>query len=95
MAIAVYSLATIGFGYVGFRRSCVSALSAPAKLQAENPQTLDEQSDARKALVVREFESYSFRGDCFARNGNLVARREGLEQTGRAGASYVGTLLYF
>jgi hypothetical protein len=57
IAIAVYCLLTIRFGYVGFRRSCVSALSEPMKLETEKSQTVDEQSDARKSQVGREFES--------------------------------------
>ncbi len=57
IAIAVYCLITIGFGYVGFRRSCVSALSAPTKLETEKPQAMDEQSDARKSPFGRDFES--------------------------------------
>ena len=47
-AIAVYCLLTIGFGYVGFRRSCISALSAPTQLETERSQTVDEQHDAPK-----------------------------------------------
>ena len=42
IAIAVYCLLTIGFGYVGFRRSCISALWAPTKLETEKPQAVDE-----------------------------------------------------
>jgi hypothetical protein len=57
ISIAVYCLLTIAFGYVGFRRSCVSALSAPTKLETGKAQTMDEQSDARKLPVAREFES--------------------------------------
>jgi hypothetical protein len=57
IAIGLYSLITIGFGYVGFRRSCVSALSAPTKLETEKTRTVDEPSDARKSPVGREFES--------------------------------------
>jgi len=53
--IAVYCLLTIGFGYVGFRRSCVSALTAITKLNTGNPQTVDEQSDAHKSPIDREF----------------------------------------
>ena len=60
IAIAVYCLLTIGFGYVGFRRSCVSALSAPKKIETEKPQTVDEPSDAPKSPVGSEFESYFF-----------------------------------
>ena len=30
-AIAAYCVLTIGFGYVGFRRSCIAVLSPPAK----------------------------------------------------------------
>ncbi len=57
IAVAVYCLMTIGFGYVGFRRSCVSVLSAPTKLETEKPQAMDEQGDARKSPVGRDFES--------------------------------------
>ena len=57
IAIGVYCLLTIGFGYFGFRRSCVSALSAPTKLDTEKSQTVDEQSDARKSPVGHQFES--------------------------------------
>jgi hypothetical protein len=49
IAIVVYCLTTIGFGYVGFRRSCESVLSAPTKLRAEIPQTVDEPSDETKS----------------------------------------------
>jgi hypothetical protein len=55
--IGIYCLLTIGLGYVGFRRSCVSALSAPTKLDTEKSHTVDEQSDARKSPIGREFES--------------------------------------
>ena len=54
--IGVYCLLTIGFGYVGFRRSCVSALSAPTKLETEKSQAVDEQGDARKSPIGREVE---------------------------------------
>lgn len=57
IAIAVYCLATIGFGYVGFRRSCVSVLSPSRKPETEKPQTVGEQSDARESPVDRESES--------------------------------------
>ncbi len=57
IAIAVYCGVTIGFGYVGFRRSCVSMLSAPAKMEAEKPQPVDKQCDARKSLGGRDCES--------------------------------------
>lgn len=36
--IAVYCLLTIGYGYIGFRRACISALSAPAKAERESAQ---------------------------------------------------------
>ena len=52
ITIAVYCLLTIRFGYVGFRRSCISVLTVRTKSQ-----TVDEQSDARKSPVGREFES--------------------------------------
>lgn len=55
--IAVYCFLTIGFGYVGFRRSCMAALSISTKLEPETQQTVDEPSDARKSPVGREFES--------------------------------------
>lgn len=42
IAIAVYFLTMIGFGYVGFRRSCVSALSPSTKIETENQQSVDE-----------------------------------------------------
>jgi hypothetical protein len=57
ITIAVYCILTIGFGYVGFRRSCISALAMPARLNNGNPQTVDEPSDARKSPVGRDFES--------------------------------------
>ncbi len=56
-SIGLYCSLTIGFGYVGFRRSCVSVLSAPTTPETEKPQTVDEQSDARKSPIGREFES--------------------------------------
>jgi hypothetical protein len=42
ITIAVYCSLTIGFGYVGFRRSCISALTVPARLSTGNPPTVDE-----------------------------------------------------
>ncbi len=56
-AIAVYCLITIGYGYVGFRRSCVSALSAPTMLKTEKPRAVHEQNHARKSPVDRELDS--------------------------------------
>ncbi len=53
IAIAVYCLMTIGFGYVGFRRSCVSTLSAPTKLATDKPKTVDEQSIGPKCSIER------------------------------------------
>lgn len=35
LSIAAYCLITIGFGYVGFRRSCISALTAPTVTNTE------------------------------------------------------------
>ena len=57
ITIAIYCSLTIGFGYVGFRRSCIHALTVPTKPDTGKPQTVDEQSDARKSPVGREFES--------------------------------------
>jgi len=57
IAIAVYCLLTIGGGYVGFRRSCITALSVPTPTDTNKAQTVDEQSDARKSPVGRELES--------------------------------------
>ncbi len=57
ITIAVYCLLTIGFGYVGFRRSCISALSKPANPETEKSQTVDEPSDSRKSPVDRDIES--------------------------------------
>ena len=57
IAIAVYCLLTIGGGYVGFRRSCITALSVPTPTDTNKTQTVDEQSDARKSPVGRELES--------------------------------------
>jgi hypothetical protein len=57
IAIAVYCLTTIGFGYVGFRLSCVTALTVPTKLETEKRQTVNEPSNARKTPVGREVES--------------------------------------
>ncbi len=57
ITIAVYCLLTIGFGYVGFRRSCIAALVVPTPTDTDKTQTVDEQSDARKSPVGREFAS--------------------------------------
>ena len=57
ISIAVYCFLTIGFGYVGFRRSCIAALVVPTPTDTEKTHTLDEPSDARKSLVGRESES--------------------------------------
>ena len=48
IAIALYCLLTLGFGYVGFRRSCIAALSAAATAGNDKKQTVDEPSDAPK-----------------------------------------------
>jgi hypothetical protein len=42
ITIAIYCLLTIGFGYVGFRRSCMSALRESVNPETEKPQTVDE-----------------------------------------------------
>jgi hypothetical protein len=57
IAIAVYCLLTIGLGYVGFRRSCISMLTASTKRETEEHQNGDDQSDARKSPLGRGFES--------------------------------------
>jgi hypothetical protein len=57
ISIAVYCLLTIGFGYVGFRRSCIAALVVPTPTDTEKTHTLDQQSDARKSPVGRESEA--------------------------------------
>lgn len=46
IVIAVYCLLTIGLGYVGFRRSCIAALSAAATTGNDKKQTVDEPSNA-------------------------------------------------
>ena len=43
ITIALYCLLTIGFGYIGFRRSCISALSVPTKPDTGKTPTVDEQ----------------------------------------------------
>ena len=43
ITIAVYCLLTIGFGYVGFRQSCISVLSEPTKPNTGKPPAVDEQ----------------------------------------------------
>lgn len=48
IAIGVYCLLTIGFGYVGFRRSCIAALTLPAKPEAKKSQPADELNDGLK-----------------------------------------------
>ena len=37
ITIALYCWLTIGFGYVGFRQSCISALSIPTKPDTATP----------------------------------------------------------
>ena len=55
ISIAVYCLLTIGFGYVGFRRSCIAALAVPTPTDTDKTQTVDEQSDAPKSPIGRHF----------------------------------------
>ncbi len=52
--LAAYCVLTIGVGYVGFRRSCISALSEPGKSQAEKTVNGDKRTDARKSSVEGE-----------------------------------------
>ena len=42
ITIALYCVLTVGFGYVGFRRSCISALSLVPKQDTGKPPTVDE-----------------------------------------------------
>lgn len=57
IGIALYCILTTGFGYVGFRRSCISALSPSPQLDAGQDHIVDEPGDDPKPPVVREFES--------------------------------------
>jgi len=45
IAIGIYSLLTIGFGYPGFRRSCMCALSSTSHSNVERPGAVDEQTN--------------------------------------------------
>jgi hypothetical protein len=47
ITIAVYCLLTIGFGYVGFRQSCITALKVPTKLEPGSQHKIDEPSVER------------------------------------------------
>ena len=42
VVIAAYCLLTIGFGYVGFRRSCLSVLTPPGKSNRSEPEIEDQ-----------------------------------------------------
>lgn len=48
ISIAIYCFLTIGFGYVGFRQSCISALTVPPPPDAAQPTTADEPNDERE-----------------------------------------------
>lgn len=41
-SIAIYCMMTIGFGYIGFRQSCISALSDSVQLTRAAPKTEDK-----------------------------------------------------
>ncbi|MEZ6058125.1 MAG: hypothetical protein R3C01_15610 [Planctomycetaceae bacterium] len=56
IAISLYCLLTIGFGYVGFRRSCIAALGGLTPMDSDKTPTADEQSNARKSPVGCELE---------------------------------------
>lgn len=56
IAIAIYCLLTIGFGYVGFRRSCIFTLSPPQQ-DGGHHQTAAELSDEPKSPFGREVKS--------------------------------------
>ena len=57
VTIALYCLLTIGSGYVGFRRSCVTALSVSTHSDTKKTQCVGEPSDPPKSPVSRDFES--------------------------------------
>jgi hypothetical protein len=57
ISIAVYCVLTIGFGYLGFRRSCIVALTVPTKPDAENPKTVDEPSVERERAITPNVKS--------------------------------------
>lgn len=55
--IAAYCVLTIGFGYVGFRRSCISALSETGKSEVEKTLAVQERTDARETPVESEMDA--------------------------------------
>lgn len=52
ITIGLYCLLTIGFGYVGFRRACISALTVPTKPDGDKLQTVDEIGYGRPLLTA-------------------------------------------
>jgi hypothetical protein len=56
ISIAVYCVLTIGFGYAGFRQSCIRILSSP-KWNGEQPRDVDEQSGEREPPITRVLKS--------------------------------------
>lgn len=48
ITIGLYCLLTIGFGYAGFRRSCIRVLSPSPECGVEPPQDVKEQADVRE-----------------------------------------------
>ena len=67
ITIGVYCLMTIGVGYVGFRRSCIDALSASRRqsvsvvsdVDVDRKLAVDEQSDARETSAASELNGKS------------------------------------
>lgn len=49
LSIVIYCLTTIGFGYVGFRRSCLGVFSGPADGDSNGAGKRDEQCDETKS----------------------------------------------
>lgn len=53
VAIAIYCVLTIGFGYAGFRRSCIAVLVVPATGDSDKSQTVDDHCDPPRPPVTR------------------------------------------
>jgi hypothetical protein len=51
IAISIYCLVTIGGGYVGFRRSCISALSNQTSPDVKKSKTLGEPSEGTESPI--------------------------------------------
>lgn len=48
VSIAAYCVLTLGCGYAGFRKSCISALGAPTKFDVEKPKAENEPPSATR-----------------------------------------------